>query len=472
MARPFDSFVVLAEMRTGSNLLEAILNAFPGVVCHGELFNPYFIGRHNCTEFLGIDLPAREADPLALLTRLRAAPELTGFRFFHDHDPRVLAHLLADRRCAKIVLTRNPIESYVSLQIARATGQWKLTNVTRQKTARPSFDAAGFEAHLQALQGFQIDLMRALQVSGQTAYYIDYEDLQDLEVLNGLARHLGIEAQIDALPRNLKKQNPEPLPDKVDNPEAMAAALARLDRFNLSRTPNFEPRRGPSVPGFRAAARAPLLFQPVPGGPEAVVLDWLAALDGVERGALRADFTRKSLADWQRDHPRHRVFTVLRHPLARAHAVFRDTLLEGRFPRIREALRRSYGLALPGPAGRASYDAAAERSDFIGFLEFVRANLNGQTALRVDAAWASQGAVLRGHAQVRPPDAILREDDMAAGLAALAAQAGLPDAPPVAPPAPDPRLAEICDASMQAAAEAAYGRDYAEFGFGPWQPAG
>ena len=40
---PFDYFVVLAEMRTGSNLVEANLNEFAGVTCEGEVFNSHFI---------------------------------------------------------------------------------------------------------------------------------------------------------------------------------------------------------------------------------------------------------------------------------------------------------------------------------------------------------------------------------------------------------------------------------------------
>jgi len=35
MPAPFDRFIVLADMRTGSNFLEANLNAIPGVACHG-----------------------------------------------------------------------------------------------------------------------------------------------------------------------------------------------------------------------------------------------------------------------------------------------------------------------------------------------------------------------------------------------------------------------------------------------------
>ena len=69
--RRFTAFVMFAEMRTGSNFLEANLNALPGVICHGEVFNPHFIGKKDQTELFGIDLAARDRDPRLLLRRLR-----------------------------------------------------------------------------------------------------------------------------------------------------------------------------------------------------------------------------------------------------------------------------------------------------------------------------------------------------------------------------------------------------------------
>jgi hypothetical protein len=36
--------MIFAEMRSGSNFLESILNAIAGVTCHGEAFNPYSLG--------------------------------------------------------------------------------------------------------------------------------------------------------------------------------------------------------------------------------------------------------------------------------------------------------------------------------------------------------------------------------------------------------------------------------------------
>ena len=113
---------MFAAMRTGSNFLEANLNAMPGVACLGEVFNPVFIGKQGQTELFGLTMADRAADPLRLLARMQdEGPGLTGFRYFHDHDARVLPAVMEDETCAKIILTRNPIESYVSLKIGRAS---------------------------------------------------------------------------------------------------------------------------------------------------------------------------------------------------------------------------------------------------------------------------------------------------------------------------------------------------------------
>ena len=463
MSARFDWFVVFAAMRTGSNFLEASLNRLPGLRCFGEAFNPVFIGQSGREEMLGLSLADRAADPFALIERMRARVALPGFRFFEDHDPRVFDRALDDPLCAKIVLSRNPVDSYISRRIARATGQWKLTDVVHRRAAQATFDAEEFTAHMAGLQGFYARILRRLQVSGQTAFWIDYEDVGETEVLNGLAAWLGIDARLDGPDPTLKPQNPEGLDEKVANFPQMEQALARLDRFNLTRTPAFEPRRGPAIPGYLAARGAPVLFMPVPGGPEATVQGWLTALGGAPEGG----FTQKTLRDWKRAHPGHRSFTVLRHPLKRAHAVF-ERFLAGEFPVIAQALRSAHGLALPPPDGRTGYDADAARADFLAFLRFLKANLAGQTGLRVDPAWATQSAVVSGFAGFALPDHVLREEALADGLARIAAEVGAP--PPLLPvgaePAPAFPLDALADEQVAAAVRAVYARDYMMFGYG------
>jgi LPS sulfotransferase NodH len=474
----FDYFIMLAEMRTGSNLLEANINMLDGVTCHGEAFNPSFVGYPKIDALLGIDRDAREKDPSALLGKIRESDGLAGFRFFHDHDPRILNTCIDDPRCAKIILTRNPLDSFVSWKIAQATGQWKLTNATHSKSTSITFDPAAFEAHLEAIQAFQVRVQRALQTSGQTAFYINYDDLRDLDVLNGLAQFLGVEARLPNVNKKLKKQNPAPLEERVSNYDEMTSAVARLDRFDLGRTPHFEPNRGPAIPSYVAAPQSGVLYMPLRSGPDHAVRKWLADLDLAQPEALIRKFTQKSLRMWQEAHQTHRSFAVLRHPLARAHAAFCDRiLLDGpqSLPEIRANLIRVHKLALPQAApdlaDPGTYSDADHRRAFGGFLDFLKTNLAGQTSIRVDPSWASQLTLLQGMAQFALPDHILREETLAKDLGFVARQVGLAQAPTLADTAHrwEGRLAAIYDPTLEAAARDAYARDYAAFGFGNWR---
>ena len=471
----FDYFIILADMRTGSNFLESNLNAVDGLSCLGEAFNPGFIGYPMQEALFGISLDQREADPQVLLDAIKAADGLCGFRFFHNHDPRVLDICLADPCCAKIDLTRNPLDTYVSLKIAQATGQWKLTNATHAKTQRISFDADEFTNHLRAMQDFQTMLLHRLQITGQTAFFIGYDDLQDIAVLNGLAAFLGLPARLANLDRKLKKQNPAPFADKVSNLAEMESALRGIDPFDLSWTPNFEQRKGPAIPTYMAAARTGLIYMPLRSGPQDVIADWFFALDDAPP---ITDFSQKSLRQWQNDHTPFRRFTVLRHPVARAHAAFCDHILttgDGHYPHLRATLRKVHKLPIPegGPDldHPGDYDPAAHRTGFLAFLEFLCSNLAGQTSVRVDAAWASQLTLLQGMAQVALPDVILHEDDIPSALPLLAAQVGRPDAPlpRLAAHRHGYWLAAVYDPVIEASARTAYARDYETFGFTDWR---
>jgi LPS sulfotransferase NodH len=475
MTKRFNSFVVFAEMRTGSNFLEANLNAFAGIKCHGEAFNPHFIGYPNTSQILGVDQAARDMEPAALLRAIRHDPSaMGGFRYFHDHDPRVLDQVLDDRECGKIILTRNPVESYVSWKIAQATGQWKLTDMKSRKAAQVTFVPAEFEAHLEALQAFQLLLLERLQISGQTAFYIAYEDLQSIDVMNGIAAFLGVPEMLEQLDKNLKKQNPSPLSEKVSNYAQMEAALGRLDRFDLTRTPNFEPRGGPNVPGYLTGVKAPLLFMPMAGGPNQEVRRWLAALDNEKQNALGMKMSQKELRQWKRGNIGHRSFTVLRHPILRAHEVFCHRILnsgKGSYLQLRRTLVRRYKLPLPEEGQEGNIDAVAHRTAFMAFLTFLKGNLAGQTAVRVDPEWCSQAQLIQGFGEFTLPDAILREEGLMQELSAIAAGVGCGDAPRIEPASFHGvfGLEDIYDDEIEALGADVYQRDYMMFGFGRWR---
>ncbi|WP_299746450.1 sulfotransferase family 2 domain-containing protein [uncultured Tateyamaria sp.] len=471
----FDYFVVFAEMRTGSNFLETNLNAFDGLSCHGEAFNPFFIGYPNTDKVLGVTQEIRDADPKILLREIKKTTDLSGFRYFHDHDPRIFDKVVDDPKCAKIVLTRNPVDSYVSWKIAQATGQWKLTDVKARKDGKATFVADEFASHLSALQDFQVTLLNRLQSSGQTAFYLAYEDLQSLSVMNGLAKWLGVDGQLDSLDKSLKVQNPSALSDKVSNFGQMAEALSGVDQFNLTRTPNFEPRRGAAVPTYFASQSQPLLYLPIRGWPNDPALRWLQVLDKAKGVKPESKLSQNGLRDWMRANPGHRSFSVLRHPLDRAHAVFCHRILntgQGGYGGIRTTLGKRYKLTLPEDPADPSYDKAAHRGAFAAFLRFLKSNLNGQTAVRVDPDWASQSKTIEGFAEFALPHRLMRAETLAHELAELGASVGLAEAPALDGHINDMAhmLTDIYDAEIEDLARAAYARDYLMFGFKDWVP--
>lgn len=456
MAAKFDAFVVFAEMRTGSNHLEESLNTLSDVTSFGEVFNPVFLGAHNRTELFGIDMAAREADAMPLLRAIVAQPGLSGFRFFHDHDPRVLGAILDDPRIAKVILTRNPLESYVSLAIASQTGQWRLTNPKMAKAAQARFDGAKFDALVDRQRRFRDRVQRQMQRSGQSAFWIGYEDIGDLEVLNGLARFLGSDDTLAEVPGKLKRQNPGDIEDKVENPEDMRAHLATLDPFLLSQTVNAEPVRGASVPTLMAAAKSPLLAIPLPGGPEASLRAWLTSLD---RQPPTEGLSQKDLRPWMRKAKGFVSFAIVRHPLARAFDAYRE-MRDAKGPEannLRRILTNQHHVDLEG----------GDQIAFLGFLKFLKSNMNGQSSLPVAPEWASQSALLAGMAQAVLPQRIFREGETAVELKRLADQFECRY------PAFDlPGRAEL-DAvftdDIDSACMQAYRRDYLAFGFRKWK---
>lgn len=466
----FEYFILLAEMRTGSNLLEENLNQFPDLICYGEAYNPHFIGYPSKDNLLGITLSEREENPGHVIKTIRTETDgLGGFRYFHDHDPRVLDACLADPACAKVVLTRNPIDSFVSWKIASATGQWKMTNVTRRKDSSVEIDPQEFEAHLGKLQGFQIDILNKMQKAGQSAFYIAYEDVQDIDVINGLAQFLGSRHTLDNLANKLKKQNPSPMSDKVENFEVVEQSLARMDRFNLNRTPNFEPRRGPMVPSYVAAANAPLMFMPIKSGPTHAVKDWLSHL--ADGGDLLTNFSQKSARQWKRQNKTNRTFTVVRHPVERAYDAFCQYIFHTgpeAYSELRKTLRRVHKLPLPeGDVGQ-DFTATDMRAAFRSFLTFVKSNLSGQTSLRTDPAWASQSHIIQGFSDFAVPDLIVRESSIESELAFLTSQVGVPYQPYYHSNAHHPfDLVYVYDSEIEALARDSYQKDYLSFGFGP-----
>lgn len=485
MKKTFKYFVLLADMRTGSNLFEENIRHYSDFSSHGELFNPHFIGTPKTKSLYSVSIPEREKKPLNLLSRLieKETDTIPGFRLFSDHDHRVLNYCLADDACAKIVLTRNPLDSFVSHAIARATDQWKLTDLHKRKEAVIDFDILAFRSHLKNLKKFADDIQSALQRSGQTAFHITFDDLNDVEVFNGVSRFLGSEEQLKNLNSKIKRQNPANLREKVRNYEEMVAQVKTLDLFSMGQRSYLEPERNAGVPKFLLGSKAPVMFLPIGGSLDSAVGAWMVNLNGDAANVI-SGIKQKDLNIWRKSTQKRLSFTVLENPVARAYQTFEHKIFrsgEGSFKWIREVLVNNYKITLPAPEltsepnrrvlENSGYDVNAHRAAFLDYLKFIKGNLMGQTRARVDQSWATQTAIVQGFSRAVIPDLVIRPEDIVSSLEFIEKTLGL-----VAMPKSDKGetdltipLNEIYDATVEAAVREVYARDYLNFGFANWQ---
>jgi DNA-binding transcriptional LysR family regulator len=187
---------------------------------------------------------------------------------------------------------------------------------------------------------------------------------------------------------------------------------------------------------------------------------------------LLTELSQKQLRQWRKAHPGHRSFTILRHPLARAHHVFCTRILpktDERYKDPRRIMRNRYGVCVPKGGNLSDYTVADHRAAFEAFLTFLKANLADQTSIKVDSAYATQAAILEGAATVVLPDLILREDEAKQKLPLLAQEFGLPaqDWQPADDDQPY-SLSQIYDDELEKLCVQAYRKDYINFGFGDW----
>lgn len=457
MTNGFKYFAILGAMRTGSNLLERNLAQFDRISCHGELFNPSFVGKAGRDQSFGITLAQRERNPVNLLRAMWTddAETLPGFRYFEGHDPRIMDLVISDKSCAKIILTRDGLDSYVSLKIARATNQWMLGNVKKRKSATIRFDMGEYQAFLTDRNQFYSDVRSRLQAAGQAAFEVSYDDLQSREVINGIAAYLGADQVLDELEEPIKRQNPEPLSVKVENFDEMRSQLATTGEIR-DQTPQPARTGSARVKTFIVSQNRPMLFAPVPGYPVQHVQEWM-----MEHGQIARNLTRGDLTDWLEKNPDISAFSIVEHPVARAYrALIERIQTDGpkQLPNISTRLAAHHDVASPGQGKEMTADE--QKCAFLAFLAFLKSNLASQTSIRIDGSWQAQDHQIANIAELQPLTRVLRAEDFPQcdeflGLGAP----GLP--------CPIPLHDIYCD-EIERKARQVYGRDYRKFGYRDW----
>ena len=480
--QPFTSFIMLGSMRSGSILLEKYLNQYNGLVCHGELFHKSFIGGQGCKSYLGIEIEARDKNPQLLLDAVQANDphKITGFRFFQDHDKRVMHTALKDPLCAKVILTRDPIESFVSLQIALKTQQWLVSDIAHRKEVQIHFDLEAYATYLSYRTDYYAEIQKSLSATEQPFFEIDYSMLNEVKNINRLAAFLGDRQGKTALHEPIKKQNPGSLSSKIINIDEVRAALSSPG-LRGTKPPILTPvlESGTDVSRAYCCKNLPLAFGPVPGVPDLGVRNWLEALDN---RVPQNRFTSHRFTEWQAQHKDARFFSVVRHPVLRAYNAFINKIFTTEpsgYMGIRKVLEDQFGMFLPQGQITASHNRRAlakigygvdeHRISFKLFLIFVAANLKNETKIRQDGKWQLQSEIIRRYRILHAEVLVLKEKNLGIGLQYLENRMDLPSVlgwKNETDPAYTFPISQVYDEEIEALARAAYGPDYQEFRYG------
>ncbi|TKB45173.1 hypothetical protein [Thalassotalea mangrovi] len=240
-------FVIFGAMRSGSNLLQEKLNYFDDLICLGELYNPSFVGvdRPHINKFsyagYGRNDPesrkSRQKDPFLLLQQVQDQAQkegkIPGFRLFDGHNKDVRRVLLNNPRVRKILLQRDLVDSFVSLALARESGQWVKRDEKANKVTQVHFDIDEFEQYVRKTQRYFGALKQRLDETQQQYKVIDYYDVLDDEKVEEIAKFAGSTVEMRKQPTTLRKQNKGGLEQKLSNFEQVKDYLHGFNQSAL-----------------------------------------------------------------------------------------------------------------------------------------------------------------------------------------------------------------------------------------------
>lgn len=233
------AFLLVGMMRSGSNFLERQLNLLPDVRCHGELFNPAFIGfsheaKGQLAGFSRNDPAQRNEDEDAFVRAVDGACDrgILGLRLFLDHSPGMTSRLLYDAAVKKVVLSRNLLEAYISLETARETGVWLTTEAAKAPPEPVKVDINKLVTFSLRQSLYYNDVQTVLHETGQSYLQVDYNEIKNLDKLNEIASFIGSPHRFQEVSEPIQKQNPGSLEDRIVE---FPKLLQELKRRQLAR---------------------------------------------------------------------------------------------------------------------------------------------------------------------------------------------------------------------------------------------
>ena len=165
-------FVILASQRTGSNMLVSLLDVYPDVRCHGELFRKQRVAKKGALKILN-ELPeayedgsyrdANFSEYLRLVRELSTPETFFGFKLMLNQALEARKAIIRKSKSKIILLYReNLLSIYSSNLIAKSTGQGNARNGSEIKTEKVEFEEDRFtrfcENHLRNYEEARRDI--------------------------------------------------------------------------------------------------------------------------------------------------------------------------------------------------------------------------------------------------------------------------------------------------------------------------
>ncbi|WP_250163499.1 hypothetical protein [Psychrobacter sp. WY6] len=193
------NFIVFCFARTGSYRLIDVLNHQDDVIAYGEIFKPNsFEVSQDILEQINYEKSnflKRDKAPIHFYKKLARLHEdkKFGFKIFPNHNDRVLKYLAKHEDIIKIFLVRNPVQTYISEKVARASDQWVVKEGFKRRNSEVTvkFDVESFSQHLRYRIAWYSYIKSLSTLSGSKIHTIDYFDSLDDDYLNNFFNSIG-----------------------------------------------------------------------------------------------------------------------------------------------------------------------------------------------------------------------------------------------------------------------------------------
>jgi hypothetical protein len=207
-----------------------LLNQSPDICCYGEIFKKNFVELpEQARDKVGYNLDRRNEDPFGYLKCVFSLHpgQVSGFKIFPGHSKEVFPWCLTTPDIKRIALWRNPVDVYVSLERAKATGEWINRGGESSKSARPklTFNPTTFEGALRHVTNHNQRLFRLAETKADSTLLVSYDDVTNMESVMGIFDFLGV-PRPDHLDYRLKRQTVEKYSELYTNFDEFGTYLA------------------------------------------------------------------------------------------------------------------------------------------------------------------------------------------------------------------------------------------------------